>query len=133
MPLNAWLARAVCLALFLGAGTQKAVWARPEGNPAATLSIAPSNLDFDPQTVDSASPPKTVTVNNTGGKGVSVSVLTSGIDFSQTNDCQVSLAAGTKCTVQVTFTPAIPGERTGTLNITDSNGPHIVVLTGVGK
>ena len=47
------------------------------------------------------------------------SVSTSG-DFSQTNTCGSSIAAGSSCTVSVTFTPTAAGSRTGNLTITAS-------------
>jgi len=56
-------------------------------------------------------------------------------DFAQTNGCGTSLAAGTKCTISVTFTPTQTGTRTGTLTATDSanNSPQTASLTGKGN
>ena len=55
--------------------------------------------------------------------------------FTETNDCPASLAAGSSCTIAVTFTPSAAAEQTGTLTITDNaNGnPQTVQLSGRGK
>lgn len=82
------------------------------------------------------SEPKTVTVTNTGTAIVTIrDILTSGIDFAQTNDCGTSLAAGASCSVKVTFKPAIPGTRMGALYIvaSDPATPHLIGITGVGE
>ena len=54
-------------------------------------------------------------------------------DFSQTSTCS-SVAAGSSCTVSVTFVPTASGTRTGTLTVTSnaSNSPVTVSLTGSG-
>jgi hypothetical protein len=128
------LARAVCLACLIGAGPEKLVWSAPRAANVA-LGVSPSSLDFGTLEIGSSSAPQPVMISNNGEKPTEVVALTSGIDFSQTNDCGDNLAAGAKCTVQVTFKPASEGNRVGTLNIIDSNPavPHIVVLNGVGK
>jgi hypothetical protein len=78
-----------------------------------------------------------VTFSNTGpatdALGIT-SVATSG-DFQITkNICGTSLAAGTSCTVTITFKPSKTGTRTGALTIKDFNthSPHKVTLTGTG-
>ena len=133
--MNVWLARAACLGLVLSVSVQNAAWAQAADNTPAVLSISPTSLDFGSQPVNLASAPQSVTVANRGQTAVEIEVLVSGIDFSQTNDCGSTLAAGASCTVQVVFRPAISGPRVGTLNITDPNPatPHIVVLSGTGS
>ena len=65
--------------------------------------------------------------------GYSSSVATTG-DFAQLNNCPTSLAAGTSCAISVTFTPTQPGNRYGTVVVTDNaaNSPQTVSLSGVG-
>ncbi|MYS25337.1 coagulation factor 5/8 type domain-containing protein, partial [Streptomyces sp. SID4948] len=55
-------------------------------------------------------------------------------DFSQTNTCGSSIAAGASCSVAVKFTPTASGTRTGNLTIAGnaSNNPVLVALTGTG-
>jgi hypothetical protein len=54
---------------------------------------------------------------------------TNSSDFSQTNNCGTSVAAGGRCTISVTFTPATRGTRTASLRLTDNAA---VPLTGMG-
>jgi hypothetical protein len=55
-------------------------------------------------------------------------------DYAQTNNCPVSLAAGSSCQFQVTFAPITDGARSGTLMLTDdvSSSPQTVSLAGTG-
>src|ERR1700731_4241513 len=61
------------------------------------------------------------------------SIVASG-DFSQTNTCDSSVAAGASCTIDVAFNPTKIGSRTGTLSITDNapGSPQTVSLKGTG-
>src|SRR5207244_1867838 len=61
------------------------------------------------------------------------SIVASG-DYAQNNNCGTTLAAGTSCTINVTFTPTVTGTRTGAITITDNapNSPQTVNLTGNG-
>jgi hypothetical protein len=104
------------------------------GSPSATLSTSPTSLTFASQAVNTSSSPQTVTVTNTGSAAASVSGITTTGDFSQTNTCGTSIAAGASCTVSVTFKPTASGSRTGNLTITSSavNSPTTVALSGTG-
>jgi hypothetical protein len=78
--------------------------------------------------------PTLVTVENIGESPLIVtSVATTG-DFSQTNNC-TTLAFTDRCTINISFTPTAPGDRTGALTITDnaSDSPQIVPLLGGGE
>jgi trimeric autotransporter adhesin len=100
------------------------------------LEISPHRVDFGEGTVDSDSPPQTITVSNPTQSTVTLDqILTSGIDFSEKHDCGQKLAPGAQCTIQVFFTPAIPGPRTGNLDImgSDPASPHFVALIGTGN
>ena len=99
---------------------------------AVTLVANPGTLAFGPQTVGVPSPSQTVTVTGTNGALIS-NIATTG-DFMQTNDCSAALSAGTSCTVQVVFTPALEGSLNGTLVITStaSASPTVVTLGGTG-
>ena len=65
---------------------------------------------------------------------LSISNIATSGDFSQTNNCGTSLAAGVHCAISVTFTPTATGTRTGTLTVSDnaSNSPQTVSLSGTG-
>jgi len=55
--------------------------------------------------------------------------------FMQTNNCPASLAAGSSCSISVTFTPSGTTTQTGKLTITDNanGGTQSVPLSGTGK
>jgi hypothetical protein len=56
-------------------------------------------------------------------------------DFTQTNNCPASLAAGASCTFQVTFKPGAKGLRSSSLKVTDNarTGTQSLPLSGFGK
>jgi len=72
-------------------------------------SVAPAAIDFGGQLLNTSSVPRTVTVTNTGTALLSITGISIGgtnpFQFSQNNNCGGSLAAGTNCTVNVTFKP----------------------------
>ena len=101
----------------------------------ATLSASPTSLSFAGQAPGTTSAAKTVTVANTGTAAANgASVAVSG-DYTQTNNCGTSIAAGASCTVNVTFRPTASGTRTGSLTVTSSatNSPTTVALSGTGS
>jgi len=85
--------------------------------PAATLST--TNLTFGDQTVGMTSEPQPVTLANRGNAALTIGYISVGGEFSQTNDCGTGLPAGATCTINVTFTPADTGTRTGAVTIRD--------------
>lgn len=85
---------------------------------------------------------KSVSVTNPKGskKKPGVSVVMEGINgadspYSVTDGCDAPLAPGAKCSIEVTFTPSVPGTQDGTLTIIDNaeGTPQSVKLTGKGK
>ena len=133
--LNAWLTRAVCLALCLGTTTVETLDASPAAaQPAVTIS--PGELDFGDRPVGTDGPPATVTLTNHAVTVLAPSgILISGVDFSETNTCGSPLSPGASCAVEVKFKPAISGPRLGTLVITASDpaSPHRIALAGTGR
>ena len=98
------------------------------------VTALPTSIDFGKQILDShASRNVTLTNHQTGA--LSVSTITAGGDFTQTNSCPYLLPAGTSCTITVIFTPVAAGPTTATLTIDDDdiNGPRKVALSGVGE
>jgi hypothetical protein len=101
-----------------------------------SVVVTPKALDFGPQTVGVAGQPKTAVLTNTGSNAMPIrDVTVSGIDFTETDTCQGSLAPGASCTIGVTFKPAITGPRLGAVIITASDpaSPFMLVLSGVGQ
>jgi hypothetical protein len=99
------------------------------------LQLSAAKIDFGELPVDSENPPRPVTLTNSTKSNITMEqIITSGIDFSQKNDCGVTLAPGAQCTIQVFFKPAIPGLRIGNLDVmgSDPGSPHFIALNGIG-
>jgi hypothetical protein len=110
------------------------------GLAAPDVQITPTFLGFGLHKVGTSST-KTVTLNNQGSAALAISSMTiTGAhykDFSQTNNCGRSLAAGNTCTVNVSFKPSAAGTRSAILSISDndndSKSPQTVSLNGGGN
>lgn len=78
--------------------------------------------------------PSPVTAENLGESPLIVTRVATTGDFSQTNNC-TTLAFRDLCTINISFTPTAPGDRTGTLTITDNapDSPQVVTLLGGGE
>jgi uncharacterized protein YjdB len=101
---------------------------------AQSVTVTPSSLSFGSQAISTASAAKTVTLKNGQSTALTITSIAASGDYSQTNTCGASLAAGAKCTVSVTFTPSVLGSDDASLTVTDSasNSPQTVSLTGKG-
>ena len=118
-----------------GGANSKGTVFRLEVSPVAGL--VPTLLTFGPEVVGTTSPPQSVTLSNTGESPLTISDISSSGDFAATGNCSGSLAAGSSCTINVTFTPEGTGTRSGTLTITDNNDAmqgttQTAALTGGG-
>ncbi len=93
---------------------------------AAQIALSPATLVFDGEPVGATSPAKTVTIANTGSAALNiVSMALAGAnasDFSETSTCGSTVAAGSSCSVTVTFAPRANGIRSATLSLTGSGG-----------
>ncbi|HEV2381873.1 MAG TPA: choice-of-anchor D domain-containing protein [Terriglobia bacterium] len=105
----------------------------------AAANLSPGLLYFGSQAVGSVSPAQTITLSNTGTLALTISSVkvsgADGGDFSETNTCGISVAAGANCTISVTFKPIQVGNRSATLTISDNASPsstQTVSLTGNG-
>jgi Abnormal spindle-like microcephaly-assoc'd, ASPM-SPD-2-Hydin len=102
------------------------------------VSLAPPSLTFGPQTINTTSPPQTVTLTNTGAATLTLSPIaltgTDANDFAQTNNCLPTLAPNAYCQVSVTFTPLAAGSLSAAVSITDNapGSPQTVGLLGTG-
>jgi hypothetical protein len=96
----------------------------------------PTSLSFGTQTVGVASSSQAVTLTEGINSATISSIAVTG-DYSQTNDCPASLAAGQTCTINVVFTPTAEGSRNGSLTIQSNaiSSPTqttVVNLSGTG-
>ncbi|HRA23574.1 MAG TPA: choice-of-anchor D domain-containing protein [Usitatibacteraceae bacterium] len=105
--------------------------------PVPAISLSTSALFFPGQTVGTTSLAQPVTVSNAGTAPLAISGVSASGDFAAASDCTSlsPLAPLATCGITVTFTPILPGMRTGSLAIA-SNDPGMpsatVVLEGDG-
>lgn len=110
----------------------------------ATDSLSTNKLIFGEQSIGTTSAVQSVTLSSTGNAslnivGISIGGANPG-DFSLAStatSCPYnggSVASGSSCSIDVTFSPTITGTRTATLIVTDntSGSPHTVTLIGTG-
>jgi hypothetical protein len=102
------------------------------------VGLSPTSLSFSNQVIGTTSASQTVALTNNqsttlGITGVAFSG-TNASDFAETDNCVGSIAVGGSCSINVTFTPAAAGSRTGSLNIANniSGNPLSVPLAGTG-
>jgi hypothetical protein len=114
-------------------GNPQVVALKGTGAAGPAVSLSPKAITFT-QVVNTTSDAKVVTLGNTGTLPL---MLTSAIsvsgDYTETDNCGTSVAAGGSCTINVTFAPTATGARNGVLTINDNaaGSPHTVGLTGV--
>jgi hypothetical protein len=102
------------------------------------VSVSPMKLAFRTVIIGTESATKKVTVTNRGSGTLTINkIYVGGLDpgdFSETNTCGNSLAAGANCTISVTFTPTTKGTKQGGIGIStpDPASPDPVALIGAG-
>jgi hypothetical protein len=102
------------------------------------VRLSPEKLSFGNVPVGQTSPAKTVMLTNVGNTKLAFSGLRIGGkdagDFSETNNCGVSLRAHATCTISTTFTPKAKSSRKAYISIQDNGGgsPQQVPLSGIG-
>ena len=125
-------ARSAADSRWLGAVTMAIV-----DSPGETFSfsINPDGIAFGNQTVNTGAS-KNFTLTNTGNASQPVSARMNGAnfaDFTETNDCPSTLAAGDSCTFTITFRPSATGFRGGILVLDGTFEEEADVnLTGTG-
>jgi hypothetical protein len=124
----------------LVAGTYgRGIWQSPlwsAGTSLTTAAANPATLSFSSQVFGTASSALAVTLGNTGSIALSPSSIAMSGDFSETDNCvNASLAPGTSCTIEVTFTPQATGPRSGAMTIYANvyGGRLTVDLDGTGS
>jgi hypothetical protein len=116
------------------AGSPQTITLAGVGLGAPTVSLSTKTLTFAGQSEGTTSAAQTVTVTNSGTAALAITKVAASGDFAETNSCPSSIAAGGTCTINVTFTPGVPGTLSGTLTITDNGAgsPQTVSLGGSG-
>jgi len=109
------------------AGTTQTTSLSGYGIGVAAAVPSPASYFFGNQNVSVASAAQIITLSNSGTGALTVSGVslsgTNAADFAATNTCtSAQVAAGSTCSISVTFTPGAPGIRSATLVITDNAG-----------
>jgi hypothetical protein len=108
------------------------------GATAPFLDLGITTLAFPTTAENTTSAPQAVSVINDGGTPATISSIRASADFSVTADtCPAApqtLAAGSTCSLSLTFSPPGTAAYTGTLTLagTFSNSPLALALTGQG-
>jgi S-adenosylmethionine/arginine decarboxylase-like enzyme len=103
------------------------------GVPSRTaVELSSGALVFGSQNVSSTSPAKSVLISNTGNTVVSIDALTVNGPFNATTSCAALLAAGAYCAVDVTFSPVLGGDASGSVNLGTGAGLQAISLSGFG-
>jgi hypothetical protein len=108
---------------------------RPQGSDA---SLTPYTLGWGDQDVGTQSAPQQFTLFNLGQTALTIDNINfiglQASDFSQTNTCGTSVAAGADCAISATFKPTAAGIRRASLSVTDSGigSPQTAPVYGTG-
>lgn len=101
------------------------------------LTFSSNLLTFPGQLLNTTSAAQSITISSTGNTAVNLNPIAapSGNYAISANTCPAILAAGSNCSVSITFTPTVAGTNGGSLTITDDapGSPQAVSLTGFGQ
>lgn len=77
---------------------------------------------------------QTLTLTNYGEATLNIGNIAASGNFSESNTCGATLAAGANCPISVFFSPTASGALTGTLSVSDhvTGSPQTVTLSGSG-
>jgi len=106
------------------------------GKGTTPVGLTPTSETYASQTVGTTSTAKVFTLTSYLSTTVNNIVISATGDFAiSSTTCTTTLAAKSKCTIDVVFKPTKTGTRTGTLSLSDSaaNSPQTSKLTGTGK
>ena len=100
-----------------------------------TVALSSSSLAFGTVLEGTTSMPQSVTLSNSGNGPLNISSISVvGVDYTQTNSCGNSVAAGANCTISVSYAPSSSGTNQTRIDITDdaANSPQSIALSGTG-
>jgi hypothetical protein len=103
------------------------------------VKLSATSLIFPITTVGRTSSAQKVTLTNIGSTALNISYIyvggTDRSNFSETNTCGSSVAAGTSCTFSVTFHPSATATRVAGIWINDNGGTsaQVIRLSGTGQ
>ena len=102
--------------------------------PAPQAALTPATVTFGNIPANTTAPAQVFTLTNAGSAALPITSTTlTGTGFTIiASTCSTTLAAGTSCTLSVTFSPAAVASYTATLSVVDSVGTQSSNLTGTG-
>jgi len=103
-----------------------------------SIALSPTALNFGAEPVGQTSTPQPVTISNVSTASVNLTGFSIGgipADYTiSDNSCGTSLAAGTNCSLNVSFNPTKTGVRKAKLNVANNGGgTATATLTGTGQ
>jgi len=103
-----------------------------------SIALSPTALNFGAEPVGQTSAPQPVTISNLSNASVNLTGFTisgASADYTKSgNTCGPSLAAGTNCSLNVSFNPTKTGTRNAKLNVANNGGgTAAATLTGTGQ
>ncbi len=133
-PTSAWSRTATIWMTDNALGSPHVAGLVGNGVSGGVASFSPTSLTFTTRLMFTSSTPLPVTLSNTGTAPLQIANISVQGDYSQTNNCGTSVAAGGSCTIQVTFTPYYSSTRPGFVNVAfaDPAGIQTIALTGAG-
>ena len=101
----------------------------------STVALSSATLTFPTTALGASSAAQSVTLTNQGSVALRIASIQTAGDFTQTSNCPTSLDAGSRCTIQIVFSPTASGSRSGSLTISDNaaGSPQSVALSGTGS
>ncbi len=87
----------------------------------AQAVLSPTTLTFGVQVDGTTSTAQTATLTNQGNASLTITSITAPANFTQTNDCESSLAAGASCAIDVSFAPTGKGLLNGSVVVSDNS------------
>lgn len=102
-----------------------------------SIALSPAVLNFGSEPVGQTTAPQMVSISNVSAASVNLTGLTIGstpADYTiSANTCGTSLAAGSNCSLNVSFNPSKKGTRNGKFNVANNGGSiATATLTGIG-
>lgn len=102
------------------------------GTGVEPLLTASGWTTFGNQAIGTSSPASLVTIINYRHVSVTVTSISIGSEFTQTNNCGSSIPARSSCTATVRLEPTTAGAKAGTLTVVTSSDTSSINFTGTG-
>lgn len=101
---------------------------------APEIHLSAGAVHFDRQLVGTESGPQDIALTNSGTAALKLSEIRTTGDFIESNDCPSTIPVDGRCTIHVTFSPTMPGDRSGSLAVANSlpEETRLALLTGSG-